>query len=272
MLEGVKKLFAGLSANVSFSQDGMPQLNIGTQEGQSSSSLRELLFFLEQRKNPVIIAFDEFQELASYPEKAEAMLRSFVQQLNNVTFIYSGSSKHILQEMFFGPKQPFFQSSDSMVLSKIEADKYASFIDRCFSYGKKKINESAIDYLLEFSETHTYYTQLICNQAFYKSGKNFTRKEAISITQNYLETHKIDYAGILNLLSENQIKVIKAIAKDGGVKKPSAIEFLIKHNLPSSSSTMQALNALLEKEMIYKTTNTYKVYDVFFRRFLDKYY
>lgn len=272
LLAGVKKLFAGLQASVSFSSDGMPHLGMGLQGGQVDSGLRELFDFLEKRKKPVIIAFDEFQEVATYPEKAEALIRSFVQRLNNVVFIYSGSSKHILQNMFFGPKQPFFQSSESLVLDKINASEYSKFIEYCFNYGNKKIEKGAIDYLLDFSETHTYYTQSICNQAFYNAGNNFTKEEAINMAQNYLETHKADYAGILNLLPENQRKVIKAIAKEGKVQKPSAMEFLIKHNLPSTSSTMQALNALVEKEMVYKTTNAYKVYDVFFRRFLEKYY
>jgi len=272
LLSGVKKLFAGLQANVSFSYDGMPQLSMGLQGGQVDSGLRELFDFLEKRKKPVIIAFDEFQEVANYPEKAEALLRSFVQRLNNVVFIYSGSSRHILQNMFFGPKQAFFQSSESLMLDKINVDEYSRFIEYCFNYGNKKIEKGAIDYLLEFSETHTYYTQSICNQAFYNAGKTFSKDEAIAVAQNYLETHKADYASILSLLPENQRKVIKAIAREGKVQKPSAMEFLIKHKLPSISSTMQALNALVEKEMVYKAGNVYKVYDVFLRRFLEKYY
>jgi ribosomal protein S18 len=174
--------------------------------------------------------------------------------------------------MFFGAKQPFYQSSESMVLGKIDRTEYASFINSCFQFGNKKISERAIDYLLDFSETHTYYTQLICNQAFYKSDKTLDYEEAVTISQNYIETRKLDYTDILNLMAENQRKLIKAIAKEGVIGKPTSIEFLIKYKLPSASSSLQAVKVLTEKEMLFRTPNGYKVYDVFFRRFLEKYY
>ena len=272
LLEGVRNLFSGIQATISFSPDGSPKLGISTVEGQGSTDLAGLFDFLENRKKPVIVAFDEFQEIADFPEKAEALLRSFAQQLNNVSFIYSGSSNHVLRDMFFGTRQPFFQSADSMVLDKIATADYAAFIGHCFRTGKKKITPDAVDYLLDFSEGHTYYTQLICNESYYKSAHALNRDEAYGIANNYLETRKADYAGILNLLPENQKKVIKAIAREGRVQQPTSIDFLIRHNLPSTSSTLQAVKALEEKEMIYKTANGYKVYDVFFRRFLEKYF
>lgn len=272
LLAGIKKLFSGLQATVSFSADGMPQLGLNIGSGEINASLNEIFSFLEKRKKPVIVALDEFQEVATYPEKAEALLRTIVQQLKNVVFIYSGSSNHILQNMFFGPKQPFFQSSDSLALEKIDSGEYASFIDFCFNSGNKKINNDAIDFLLDFSETHTYYTQLICNQAFYKTKRKLTYEEASRIANSYIETRKIDYFSILNLLPENQKRVIIAIAKERLVHKPSAINFLIKYKLPSSSSSLQALNALVEKEIVFKALDGYKVYDVFFGRFLERYY
>lgn len=272
LLSGVKKLFKGLFVSVSFSSDGSPQLNLGIDETQVETSLSQLFEYLEHRKKTVIIAFDEFQEVASYPEKAEAILRTITQRLKNVFFIYSGSSNHILQNMFYSAKQAFYQSSESLVITKIEEEKYVEFIHHCFKINHKEITKHAIDHLLEFSEVHTYYTQVICNQAYYKSGLLLELEEAQEITNTYIETRKHDYLSILNLLPENQKKLMAAIAKEGTISKPSSVEFLIKHKLPSSSSTLQALYALVEKEMIYKNGLGYKVYDVFFRRFLEKYF
>jgi len=272
LLFGVKKLFKGLFVSVSFSSDGSPQLNLGIDETQVETSLNQLFEYLEHRKKIVIIAFDEFQEVASYPEKAEAILRTITQRLRNVFFIYSGSSNHILQNMFYSAKQAFYQSSESLVIGKIEKYQYAEFILNCFKSSHKKITTEAINHLLEFSETHTYYTQVICNQAYYKSEKLLELEEAQEITNTYIETRKHDYLSILNLLPDNQKKLIAAIAKEGVISKPSSVEFLIKYKLPSSSSTLQALYALVEKEMIYKTGLGYKIYDVFFRRFLEKYF
>ena len=272
LVEGVKRLFKGLYASVSFSPDGSPSLNLGIGEGQFEASLNQLFGYLEQREKPVLIAFDEFQEIASYPEKAEATLRTIIQRLQNVHIIFSGSSMHILQNMFFSAKQAFYQSSQSMLIGKIPQDKYAAFIKKNFLEYNKEITDDAIAHLLEFTETHTYYTQVVCNIAFYKTLKKLDLEQAIQITTEYIEIRKMDYQGVLKLLPLNQQKVLIAIAKEGVVAKPTAVDFLMKFRLPSASSTLQAVNVLSEKEMIYKTTHGHTVYDVFLRRFLERYY
>ena len=272
LLTGIKKLFKGLHASLSLSADGSPQLGLSITESQINPGLDQLLQYLENRKKIVIVALDEFQQVATYPENAEAILRTIIQQLNNVYFIYSGSSNHILQNMFYSAKQPFYQSSESLVLDKIDSDKYTKFINWCFESNNKTITIEAINHFLDFTQSYTYYTQVICNQAFYKCDSTMNFDQAVQITNNYIETRKLDYLNIYNLLSENQKKVIAAIAKEGIVSKPSSVKFMIKHKLPSSSSTLQALGALDTKELIYKTIKGYRVYDVFFNRFLERYF
>ncbi len=68
--------------------------------------------------------------------------------------------------MFFNAKQAFYQSTESLVIDKIAKDDYSLFIRKCFDDNNKSITEEAVDYLLDFSESYTYYTQVVCNQAF----------------------------------------------------------------------------------------------------------
>ena len=272
ILEGIKRLFKGIQTSISITEDGTPQLSLGINDGQVNSSIEQLFNYLEKRKKPVIVAFDEFQEVSNYPEKAEAVLRTYIQRLKNVTFIYSGSSNHILEKMFYSTKQPFYQSCESLVIGKINKAKYATFIKSGFKNRNKTVTDEAIEHLLHFTETHTYYTQVICNQSFYYSEKTFTLEDALKQTSNYIEIRKIDYYSIYSLLPSNQKSLIIAIAKEGCIDKATAISFIIKYKLPSASSTLQALKSLEEKQMIFHTLDGYKVYDVFFRRFLERYY
>ena len=125
---------------------------------------------------------------------------------------------------------------------------------------------------MNFTEGYTYYTQVICNQAFFRTEDKFTLNNAVDVTTSYIENRKVDYMGLYSLLAENHKKVIVAIAKEGIIQKPSAIDFLIKYKLPSASSTLQSVNALTTKEVLYKKPEGYIVYDVFFRRFLERYF
>ena len=241
-------------------------------ETQQNSTLSELFKYLESRKKKIVIAFDEFQEIANYPEKAEAILRTHIQGLNNIQFIFSGSSNHLLQQMFFSAKRPFYQSVDVLVLEKINHKIYSNFIVELFEDFDKKVSDEAVSHLLNFSDDYTYYTQAICNQAFSKTEKELTYEEAISVTTTFIESRKADYQNLIRLLPENQKKVAIAIAKEEEVKMPTSIGFIIENKLPSISSTSQALKALVNKEIVYETNEGYIVYDVFFKRFLQKYY
>ena len=270
--QGITKVLKGITTSVTINSDGSPQLNLQIAEKQHESTLNQLFKYLEIRKKKVIVAFDEFQEVINYEEKAEAILRTHIQPLSNVYFIYSGSSSHLLQEMFFNAKHPFYQSAEVLVLDKIDRNKYFDFIQNTFKKHSKNIEPDAINYILNYTEYYTYYTQVICNQAFYNTESVFSISDAKQLTQNYLENKKQDYLSLLNLLSKNQKKLVIAVAKEDLVAQPTAIDFIMKYQLPSVSSVLQAINTITKKEILYKNTEGYVVYDVFFKRFLQMYY
>jgi AAA+ ATPase superfamily predicted ATPase len=272
LFKGIEQVLKGLSPTVSFDRDGAPKFSLEINPKQYDTSLEQLFSYLEKRNKKVLIAFDEFQEVAGYPEKAEAMLRSHIQTLTNVNFIFSGSTGHMLQEMFLGAKRPFYQSADVLVLGKIEREIYHPFIADTFLKGGKTIEPDAIDFILDFTEVHTYYTEMLCNICYSQSKKTLTPEMAKDMAIKFLENRKFDYLNILNLMTENQKKLLKAVALEGEVSKPNANEFLRKHNLPAASSINQALKVLLDKEILFQTVSGYRVYDVFLRRFIEQYF
>jgi hypothetical protein len=272
ILEGVKTLLKNLSPSISFNQDGTPKLNLEIHENQYETSLEQIFNYLEKQSKKVLIAFDEFQETAVYPEKAEAILRTHIQDLRNVRFIYSGSTSHLLQEMFLSAKRPFYQSAEVIVLQKIEREKYRDFICRIFEQYGKSLETDAVEFMLDFSETYTYYTQLTCNQCFAQADQILTRNQAGEVMDGYLESRKFDYLNILNMMTENQRRLVTAISKEGNVEKPTSVDFLIKYKLPPASSVLQSLNVLLDREILYKSLDGVVVYDVFFKQFIRKYF
>ena len=271
-IEGLKSVLKGVSTTFSISEEGTPKIGIQLTDLNRISTLTQLLKYLEGRKKKVIVAFDEFQEVVKYPDKAEAILRTAIQPLSNVIFIFSGSTNHLLREMFFSPKRPFYQSTEVMALGKIERKKYYNFINSTFEKYLKSIESEAIDHILDFTECYTYYTQVISNQVFYQTEELMTLGKVKQIINDYIESKKTDYQNLLNLLPENQKKLAVSVANEGIVVKPTAIEFIVKHKLPSISSVSQAIKALAEKEILYKKNGGYIIYDVFFKRFLQRYY
>ena len=130
--------------------------------------------------------------------------------------------------LYYSAKRPFYQSSEVIVLDKINRIKYAEFIKSLFEKGKKKIEKKAIDHLLDFSDVYTYYTQAICNQSYYQTKGNLTEKMVMDITKTYIQNRKADYQSLFSLLPKNQKKLVIAIALKGIVSEPSSINFIMR--------------------------------------------
>ena len=107
---------------------GMPNVTINIDPSQAEMSLKNIFGYLNRIDKEVFIAIDEFQQITNYPETGtEAMLRSHIQFLQNIHFIFSGSKQHLMSEMFVSPQRPFYQSTDIMNLLPLKENAYYEF-------------------------------------------------------------------------------------------------------------------------------------------------
>jgi len=238
-------------------------------------TLHNLFQFLDNQQVEVIIAIDEFQQITYFPEKnMEALLRTFIQTLKHTRFIFSGSKKHIMLEMFNTANHPFFSSSQIMGLVEIPEDKYKTFIREKFAERNRSIDDEAIDFILSWTLRHTYYTQIICNGVFAGGKKNVTIATVKRVCDEQLNLQQVTFINYRNLLSPVQWKLLIAIAKEGLVAEVQAHDFLRKYAIGAASSAQKALIALLDKEMIFtietKGKTAYRVYNVFLMRWLER--
>ena len=137
------------SINAEFGFDpvsGLPTFSLGLGDiSRPEYTLTEIFQCLEQADRPCIVTFDEFQQIGKYNEKnIEALLRSHIQHLGNVNFIFSGSETHMLSQMFMSSARPFYHSASMLELKPIDPEKYSEFVIRHFEKGKKKIAPEAV--------------------------------------------------------------------------------------------------------------------------------
>lgn len=120
-------------------------------------TLSALLKFLDDLGTEIYLAFDEFQSIASYEEgNAEAMLRTVIQPLKNIHFIFSGSNKHMMHDIFHSSKRPFFASTRIMSLSAISDDSYSRFIGEKLQKTKERyLRKRSVLYLTGPDGIHT---------------------------------------------------------------------------------------------------------------------
>ena len=107
---------------------GAPKVTIDVAPAEEENTLKEIFEYLGSSEKRCYVAIDEFQQIAAYQEKGvEALLRSHIQFLPNVNFIFAGSRQHLMQEMFTSSKRPFYQSTQMLTIGPIQQDEYAGF-------------------------------------------------------------------------------------------------------------------------------------------------
>lgn len=243
---------------------GFPNVTLNTDPAQAEMSLKSIFSLLGNLEREVFVAIDEFQQINEYPEGGtEALLRSHIQFLRNVHFIFSGSKQHLMSEMFLSPKRPFYQSTDILNLMPLDEEVYYGFANAFFKGKGGHLDRDFFHELYSTFDGYTWYIQSVLNR-LYEGGKKADSVELLRGTiLSVTESKAPQYEYLTQMLTGNQFAVLRAIAKKGVAKEPTGKEFLKKYKLPSSSSVKTALEMLVDKELVYRLPVGYIVYDRF---------
>ena len=242
---------------------GQPKVTIDIVPSSEEATLREIFDYLRSSEKRCYIAIDEFQQIAEYPEKgAEALLRSYIQFVPNINFIFAGSKQHIMQQMFHSAKRPFYQSTQTQVIDRIARDEYYRFAADFFTRQGRKLAEETFGYLYDAFDGHTWYIQTLLNRLYGYAGNQDIGMVDYAIGEVVAES-TYTYENLLAAYPASNIRLLKAIAKAGCVREINSGDFITEYRLRAASSVNSALKRLIDREMVYKTADGYIVYDRF---------
>ena len=255
---------------------GAPGLDLGLGDIQApQTSLDEIFSYNDEADKPCIIAIDEFQQIGDYAEKnVEALLRTKIQKCEKAQFIFSGSKRHMMTNMFNSPSKPFYQSAISMGLDPIPLEIYNEFAIQLFEKRGKHIDSSVIENIWNTYDGYTWFVQMMMNELFALTDDGATCcVDMIPEAQrNVVMSQESSYKDILSNIPPKQKIVLQAIAKEGVANSITSAKFIKKYNLNSASAVQAAIKLLLQNDIITKNENSYRVYDYFFAEWLAKVY
>ena len=229
-------------------------------------TLSEIFACLEEADRPCIVAFDEFQQICRYPEKnIEALLRSHIQHLSNVNFIFAGSERHLISEMFLSSAKPFYNSTCQLELYPIVPEEYIPFVCKWFRAFDKRIAEEEVEKVYQLFEGNTYCMQRTFHEAFINtsSGEACTQEIVRRSIADIIEDNGHAYSRMLSQIPTRQKELLYAIAKDGKAEKITGGAFIKRHTLLSASSVQAAMKKLLELDLITQDDGFYTIPDRF---------
>ena len=267
------KCLSSLRTSISFDFSGNPSWNLEMGDIKTPTiTLDEIFHYLEQADKPCLISIDEFQVIAKYPESdIEATLRTHIQHCSNAKFIYAGSQRHMMGEIFTSPSRPFYQSTAIMELSPIDIDIYTEFIKKHFTENKKIITEETVQEVYQRFEGITWYIQFLANSlyAITAEGEECTVDKVNTAVDNILAQLNFTYSSLLFQLPPKQKEVLIAICKEGKAQEITSSKFLKTYKL-TASSVQGAIKGLLDKDFVTNELGVYSIYDKFFDIWLKK--
>lgn len=238
-------------------------------------TLEEIFQYLASADRPCIVAIDEVQQIAKYPEKnIEALLRTHIQKIGNSNFIFAGSERHMMQEMFTSSARPFYNSADLLELKAIAPEIYIPFVVGHFEKRNRTIAPENVEWVYNLFKGHTYYIQRAFNEAFADTaeGEECTMEIITSAIENMVASNDTIFREILSNIPEKQKALLYAIAKDGEAEAITSATFIKRHSLPSASSVQSAVKKLLEKDYITCINKVYSVTDKLFAMWINRVY
>ena len=260
---------------------GFPKLSLSIGHIENAIyTIEEVFRFLEQAEKPCIVAIDEFQRIADYPEKnVEAILRTHIQKMQNCKFVFAGSDRHLLGQMFQDYNRPFYNSAATITLEQIERSKYNAFATMHFEEYDKHISPEDVDRVYDLFDGNTFAMQKTLNIAFSLTEKKEwctidTIRQAID---EIIEENDFSYRTHLMSVGSSQKEVLYAIARSGKAMQITSAAFVGKYRLGSASSVQSAVRKLKADGWVAEYINQagqkyYQVNDYFLMLWIQKKY
>jgi len=273
-LEKLAQLVRGAIQSVKFGVSidpvsGSPGMSISFDssydEAVTVHALKLLGSFSEHRK--LVVVFDEFQEIANYKQAGfEKRLRAIIQQHDNISYIFCGSKRHILNDIFTNQNRAFYKLAQSYPLEVIETSHYVAWAKKLFEKAGRKIGADLIEEIVSRCENHPMYVQQFLFYLWEQTHTAIIGKTVAETERKVLQASQNEFFNLWDSLSLNQKKTLKLIVLTNG-KDMYYANALQSVGLKAGSQVSRALEKLILSDIVLKN-GYYKIQDVMFKNWI----
>lgn len=244
---------------------GSPSVTFAPGTGNRLETLDDLFALIEQWRNAVVI-LDEFQDILELSDAAQiiAKLRSLIQQQQVTAFVFCGSIRNRMEEIFTSEQSPFFNSAVRLFVGPLDRKLFRDFLRQRFQGGKRHISDRLLDTVLDACHDNPGHVQRFCISLWQvtSEGQELGDKDIVAAWSMLFAMQKDSYELLLPSLSPHQTKVLRALAHAGGASTLSS-SFIETTGITLAPSVRKAMVALVERRLVQKIDTTYSFCDPF---------
>jgi AAA+ ATPase superfamily predicted ATPase len=251
-------------------------LEIGVRQ-KNDKSISELLlaldYFSGEANKPCVLLLDEFQQIGELKENhaIEASIRHAVEQSKNVSYIFCGSKRHMLNEMFSNRNRPLYHLCELMTIDRISTECYTKFLkSMAKSRWGRDISDAAVAEIINITENHPYYVNALCRHLWHEANVPDLNK-VITIWDEFVHKQSPWIISDISSLTLNKKRVLFALANNPTVEIQGQ-EFSNLSGIPPSSIKV-CIDSLQSSDLIHiNSVNQYALLDPAMAYFIRKSY
>ena len=252
---------------------GQPGVSFDTAVRLTPDSINGLADMIQSAsaRKKVIVLFDEFQDILNLPDADEtlAILRGKIQYHERIPYVFAGSMRNQMMEIFTRPDSPLFKSALPLEIGAIDPGTFIPFLAAKFATGKRSLPDALAEEILKLAAHTSGDIQQLCSALWE------TTAHGTALSQDHLGPALVHifsqevkgYEATLIRITAQQQNCLRALAALGG-GSPYSTEFMRESGIAHGSSVKKALSRLCQLRIIYPREEEYRFVNPFFRHWL----
>lgn len=275
MVQTAKEFIMSITPRITYSPNPGTEytLSLGiTPKMNTPEEILDLPERIAQKKGiQMVVCIDEFQQIGEMPDSltVQKTIRSVWQHHRNVCYCLFGSKQHLMNNLFYSRKMPFYQFGDMFFLKKIPTEKWVPFITSRFKDAGKQISEKLAERICQTVDNYSSYVQQLAWNVFVVSDSIVTEQsfqEGMEATFAQVTPFFVELTANLTTYQMNLLRAIcSGFHEDFGKKDVTS-----HYDLGSRSNLVKLKKALIEREIVEQTEDGLFISDPLFERWFKQ--
>lgn len=275
MVESAKKFISSITPKISFSPDLNAEFTLSLGIDKHRNPADEILELPEkiarEKGVQIVVCIDEFQQIGEMPNSlsVQRAMRSVWQHQQNVSYCLFGSKQHLMANLFYSRKMPFYQFGDMFFLKRIPTEKWVPFIIGRFKHSGKEIDETLATAICQTVENYSSYVQQLAWNVLAVSDEIVTEKSFKEGLEATMEQVVPLFVEQTSSLTTYQLNMLRAVCcgynTDFGKKEVTSL-----FDMGSRSNMPKIIKALTEREIIETNENGIFIADPLFKLWFSR--
>ncbi len=228
--------------------------------------------FSKEKEVPIVLCFDEFQELRKFNGSIFNVLKSRMDSQPNVRYIFSGSSISLLHDVFLKPDSPLYLMAAKMQLKPIKEEYIIKYIRQRLGIQNIQISDQALDNICTITGGFPFYFQklgfMVYQDAVLENKEKIENTDVDTSFCAMLAEFDSEFESrYIDKFSEQQKKRLKHRSKE----KFRRLSHIAKDMQTPASSLTSSMSDLQNTMTIEKSKDgVYRIIDNVFRIWLKR--